>query len=137
MFLLTMLLRLKSFSWYFLMFANKLTYLKVDLLQHVNMLTWNTETNFIGVGIFFFIYLLASLWIIFQPNHFSTPCKHQHKIIVREIDNLWLIHHVWNTMSKNSQQDWEGVCGNRLAYLCHLFANRSCWDWQFNYLSKL
>ena len=133
MFLLTMSLRLKSFSWYFLMFANKLIYLKVELLQHVNM---KHSNKFYWYGNFFFsFYLLASLnYISTQP--FSTICKHHHKITVREIDNLWPIH-VWNTMSKNSQQDWEGVCGNRLAYLCHLFVIRSCWDWQFNYLSKL
>ena len=136
MFLLTVSLRLKSFSWYFLMFANKLIYLKVELLQHVNM---KHSNKFYRCGNFFFFFILSAgnslNYISTQP--FSTPCKHQHKIIVREIDNLWPIHHVWNTMSKNSQQDWEGVCGNRLAYLCHLFANRSSWDWQFNYLSKL
>ena len=134
MFLLTMLLRLKSFSWYFLMFANKLIYLKVELLQHVNM---KHSNKFYRCGNFFFILSTGKSLNYISTQPFSTLCKHQHKIIVREIDNLWPIHHVWNTMSKNSQQDWEGVCGNRLAYLCHLFANRSCWDWQFNYLSKL
>ena len=36
MFLLFILNRLKSFRWYFLMFANNWIYWKVELLQHVN-----------------------------------------------------------------------------------------------------
>ena len=87
MLLLAILNGLKSFRWYFLMFANSWIYCKFKFYWYVKK--------------FSFDYLLASRYISTQP--FSTICKHYCEIISQEN-----IHNVWNVMSIVSEQDWGG-----------------------------
>ena len=69
MLLLAILNRLKSFGWYFLMFANNQIYWKVELTQNVYM-KCNNRMILAIYKKFPFHYLLLSRYIIFQPNHF-------------------------------------------------------------------
>ena len=45
MLLLAILNKLRSFTWYFLMFADNWIYWKVELLQHVNMVDNIIDNN--------------------------------------------------------------------------------------------
>ena len=65
---LAILNRLKNFTRYFLMFAISWIYWKIELLQNVNMKRNNKLYWYVKK--FSFDYLLASLCIIFQPNHY-------------------------------------------------------------------
>ena len=69
MLLLATLNRLKSFGWYFLVFAMNWIYWNLELLQHVNM-KHNNKLYWFIKSFQSFDCLLASLCIIFQPNHF-------------------------------------------------------------------
>ena len=76
--LLAILNGLKSFRWYFLMFANDWIYWKVELLQNVNLKRNN--------NCYWYVKCLILLstgnslhYILIQP--FSTACKHHYKTI--------------------------------------------------------
>ena len=100
MLLLAILNVLKSFWWYFLMFANSWIYWKVELLQ---LLTWNTTINFIDMLKVFIWLSTGKLLYYISTQLFSTICKHHYKII-----SQGNIHHVWNVVSIVSKQDWGG-----------------------------
>ena len=70
-----------------------------------------------------FDYPLASLCIIFQPNHFPQLADNITKWLVREMESLWNIHHVWNGTSRISEQDWGGCMWEKT----HLFVSLICW----------
>lgn len=69
--LLPILKRLKSFRWYFLMFAIKFIYWKVELLPHIKVKHTNKICS--CAKRFSFDHLLTSLCDIFQLNHFPQP----------------------------------------------------------------
>ena len=98
--LLVILNGLKSFWWYFLMFANSWIYWKVELLQ---LLTWNTTINFMDMLKVFIWLSTGKLLYYISTQLFSTICKHHYKII-----SQGNIHHVWNVVSIVSKQDWGG-----------------------------
>ena len=98
--LLVILNGLKSFWWYFLMFANSWIYWKVELLQ---LLSWNTTINFMDMLKVFIWLSTGKLLYYISTQLFSTICKHHYKII-----SQGNIHHVWNVMSIVSEQDWGG-----------------------------
>ena len=89
MLLLAILNGLKSFRWYFFMFANSWIYWKFKFYWYVKkVFIWLSTSN--------------SLYYI-STQLFSTICKHHCKII-----SQGNIHHVWNVMSIVSEQDWGG-----------------------------
>ena len=71
MLLLAILNRLKSFRWYFVMFAINWIYWKVELLQHVNMKHNNK----------FYSWISRSLYYI-STQPFPTTCKHHYILII-------------------------------------------------------
>ena len=97
MLLLAILNGLKSFRWYFLMFANSRIYWKVELLQYVNM--EYDDTFYWYVKSFHLTTYWQVVVLYFNPT-ISTICKHHCKII-----SQGNIHHVWNVMSIVSKQD--------------------------------
>ena len=100
MFLLAILNGLKSFRWYFLMFANSRIYWKVELLQHVNM---KYDDKFYWYVKSFHLTTYWQVVVLYFNPTISTICKHHCKII-----SQGNIHHVWNVMSIVSKQDWGG-----------------------------
>ena len=93
---LSILNRLKSFTKYFLMFAISWIYWKIELLQNVDMKRNNKFYWYVKK--FSFDYLLASLCIIFQPNHNWLTCF-----------NFWGLKVQGNTYGKHLQlkQSWK------------------------------
>ena len=78
MLLLAILNRLKSFRWYFLMFANNWIYWEVELLQHVNMKcnkTFYWYVKSFHLPIYWQVFVLY-----FNPTIFSLY-KHYYKVI--------------------------------------------------------
>ena len=71
----------KNHGWYFLMFAINWIYWNLELLQHVNMKQNNIFYWYIK-NFQSFDYLLASLCIIFQPNHFPQLEKNITKKLI-------------------------------------------------------
>ena len=78
MLLLAILNRLKSFSWYFLMFASNWIYWKVELLQHLNMK--QQLILLICKKVFIWLSTSSSLYYL-STQPFSKTCKHNYKII--------------------------------------------------------
>ena len=80
MLILATLNRLKSFRWYFLMFANNWIYWEVELLQHVEMkcsktFYWNRFVKSFHLTIFWQVFVLY-----FNPT-ISSTYKHYYKVI--------------------------------------------------------
>ena len=75
---LAILNKLKSFRWYFLMFANNWIYWEVELLQNVNMKRSNTFYLYVK-SFHLTIYWQVSV-LYFNPTIFPTY-KHYYKII--------------------------------------------------------
>ena len=80
MLILATLNRLKSFRWYFLMFANNWIYWEVELLQHVEMkcsktFYWNRFVKSFHLTIFWQVLVLY-----FNPT-ISSTYKHYYKVI--------------------------------------------------------
>ena len=78
MLLLAILNRLKSFRWYFHMFANNWIYWEVELLRHVNMKC--NKTFYWYVKVFIWLSTGMSLYYI-STQPFSSTYKHYYKII--------------------------------------------------------
>ena len=90
---------LKSFWWYFLLFANSWIYWKVELLQHVNM-KHNNKFYWYVKSIYLTIYRQV---VVISTQLFSTIYKHHYKII-----SQGNVYHVWNVVSIVSEQDRGG-----------------------------
>ena len=96
MLLLAILNGLKSFKWYFLMFANNRIYWEVELLQQVNM---ECNKTFYWYAKSFHLTIYWQAFVLYFNPTISSKYKHYYKIIVREMENLWHIHHIWNAMT--------------------------------------
>ena len=86
--LLAILNMLKSFRWYFLVFAINWIYWELELLQHLNM---KCNNNFyVNITRFSAIWLFPGKSLYNIPTQpFSTTCKHHYKIINQGMENLW------------------------------------------------
>ena len=105
----------KNHGWYFLMFAINWIYWNLELLQHVNM-KHNNKFYWYIKSFQSFDYLLASLCIIFQPNHFpqQNNWSGDGKFVACTPCLKWHVH--------------KKLTGSRrVSCLYHEFAYCSCW----------
>ena len=85
MLLLAILNRLKSFRWYFLMFANNWIYWEVELLQHVNMKRNNTFYWYVKS---FHLTIYWQVFVLYFNPTISSTYKHYYKVIGQGIGKL-------------------------------------------------
>ena len=78
MLLLAILNRLKSFRWYFLLFANNWIYWEMELLQHVNMKHNNTFYRCVES---FHLTIYWQVFILHFNPSISSTYQHHYKII--------------------------------------------------------
>ena len=78
MLLLAILNRLKSFRWYFLMFANNWIYWEEELLQHVNMKCNKTCYWYVKS---FHLTIYWQVFVLYLNPTISSTYKHYYKVI--------------------------------------------------------